>query len=111
MIEFSIIDAADQQFGTIMNGRRVTLRLRYNPTNDRWSFDLSVDNLPVLHSRRIVTGINLLAPFNLGLGAIVALATVAGEDPDRDGLPSRLVRLYAISTEDLEAVRDAAVSA
>lgn len=104
MKEFIITNAADQQFGTILNDRRVTIRLRYNPTTDRWSFDLSIDDLPVLHGRRIVMGIDLLAPFDFGIGMIFALPTEAGEEPDRDGLPSGLVRLYHATTEELEAV-------
>lgn len=109
MIEFPIIDTADQQFGVIMNARRVTIRLRYNPTTDRWSFDLSVDDTPVLYGRRIVTGIDMLAPFNFGLGALFAIATTAGSVPDRQGLPTRLVRLYTASPEEVEDAR-AAVS-
>lgn len=109
MIEFPIIDTADQQFGVIMNTRRVTIRVRYNPTVDRWSFDLSVDDTPVLYGRRIVTGVDLLAPFRLGLGALFAVATAAGLNPDRQGLPSRLVRLYTASPEEVEDAR-AAVS-
>lgn len=101
---FSIIDAADQQFGTIINGRRVTIRLRYNPTNDRWSFDLSIDDLPVLHGRRIVTGVDLLAPFNLGLGVIFAAEVTPGAVPDRDALPAGEVRVYNASEAEVAAV-------
>jgi len=94
MIEFSVIDEADQQFATILNQRRVTIRLRYNTGIDRWSMDLSIDDQPVLHGRRIVTGVDLLAAFNFDIGVIFAFATAAGEDPDRDGLPNGLVRIY-----------------
>src|SRR5690242_12462137 len=72
MIEFKIIDAADQQFGAILNLRRVTLRLRYNPTADRWAFNLAIDDEPVLHGRRIVFGTDLLAAYDFGIGAIFA---------------------------------------
>lgn len=102
MIELPIASAADQQFGVILNDRRVTLRLRYNPTTDRWSFDLSVDDLPVIHGRRIVTGIDLLAPFALEIGGIYAVSTAAGDAPSRDALPSGLVRLYHV----LDAEKD-----
>lgn len=94
MIEFSIIDEADQRFATILNQRRVTIRLRYNVSIDRWAMDLSIDDQPVLHGRRIVTGVDLLAAFDFGIGVIFAFATTAGGEPDRDGLPAGLVQLF-----------------
>lgn len=104
MIEFPVIDAADQQFGAYLNRRRVTFRLRYNPTSDRWSFDLSLDDQPVLHGRRITTGVDLLAPYNLGIGRLYALAPGpnAQIEPDRRALPDGLVRLYHMSDEEVE---------
>lgn len=104
MIEFAIIDEADQQFATVLGGRRVTIRLRYNVTTDRWNMDLSIDDQPVLTGRRIVTGVDLLAPFNLGIGSIFAMAEQAGAMPDRNNLPRGIVRLYhATETEMAEA--------
>lgn len=103
MIVFKIIDAADQQFGTIINNRRVTIRLRWNLTSGRWSFDLAIDDLPVLTGRRIVTGIDLLSPFGLGIGAIFALPAVLGSLPGRSELPGGDVRLYQASQEEIDA--------
>lgn len=101
---FRIIDAADQQFGTIINGRRVTIRLRYNPTSERWSFDLAIDDQPVLLGRRIVTGVDLLAPFNFGLGVVFAAAVTPGAVPDRQALPAGTVKLFHASDEEAGAV-------
>lgn len=105
---FRVIDAADQQFGTIINNRRVTIRLRYNPTSERWSFDLAIDDLPVLQGRRIVTGVDLLSAFRKGIakshgfdiGLIFAAATSAGGAPDRSALPDGTVRLYHLTTAE-----------
>lgn len=105
MIRFDVADHADQQFSTVVAGRRVTIRLRYNPTSDRWSFDLSIDDLPVLHGRRVVTGVDLLAPFDFGVGAIIAAAVTPGAEPDRRGLPLGTVRLFAVTEEEIEAAR------
>lgn len=104
MIQFTISDDADQQFATILNGRRVTLRFRYNVTTDRWNMDVSIDDLPVLHGRRVVTGVDLLAPFNLGIGVIFASAAKAGSLPGRNDLPSGNVRLYHASDAEIAAV-------
>lgn len=103
MIEFPIIDAADQQFGAILNGRRVTIRLRYNVTTDRWSFNLSIDDVPVLHGRRIVLGVDLLAAFNFGIGAIFAYADNPAAEPNRDNLPAGVVRLFHGDDADVAA--------
>src|ERR1044072_7620338 len=102
MIQFKIADAADQQFSAYLNNRRVTLRLRWNRTSGRWSLDLSIDDLPVLCARRIVTGVDLLSPFNLGIGGIFALAAVPGAQPGRAELPSGDVRLYQASQAEFD---------
>ena len=101
---FRITDHADQQFGTIIDGRRVTIRLRYNQTSDRWSFDLSIDDTPVLHGRRVVTGIDLLAPFGLGLGMLIAAAVTPSARPGRAALPAGEVRLYHLTENEAEAL-------
>ncbi|GFO83031.1 MAG: hypothetical protein A49_26580 [Methyloceanibacter sp.] len=106
MIEFEIADQADQKFATTLNLQRVSLRLRYNPIIDRWSFDLSVDGEAVLHGRRIVTGVDLLAPFDFGIGVIFALPEGDAE-PGRSELPDGRVKLY--SAQDAEV--DAAIAA
>ncbi|QIG69522.1 hypothetical protein EVC17_039 [Rhizobium phage RHph_Y1_1] len=103
MKEFPITDAADQQFGVVLNDRRVTVRVRYNPTTDRWSFDLSIDDVPVLYGRRIVTGVDLLRAYNFGIGLIFAAAVTSGAVPDRSSLPAGLVRIFYASTEEYEA--------
>lgn len=104
MKQFTVIDAADQQFGTILNDRRVTIRLRYNVTTDRWSMDLSIDDQPVLHGQRIVLGVNLIGAYDFGIGVIFAIATMPGAVPDRNSLPAGIVRLYWASDAELEAV-------
>lgn len=104
MIEFSISDEADQQFSSVLDNRRVTIRLRFNVSTDRWNMDLSIDDQPVLTGRRIVTGIDLIAPFNLGIGAIFALPENAGAKPDRNNLPRGIVRLYHASVSEVDEV-------
>lgn len=101
MIQFDIKDHADQQFSAIVENRRVTIRLRYNVSSDRWSFDLSIDDLPVLHGRRIVLGVDLLAPFNFGLGVIFAAPLTVNAVPDRDALPSGTVGLFSASESEV----------
>ncbi len=105
MNRFEILDQADQQFGAIINGRRVTIRLRYNPTSERWSFDLSIDDKPVLHGRKVVTGVDLLAPFDLGLGVIFAASITDGSVPDRAALPAGTVRLFHATAEEVAEVQ------
>lgn len=105
MIQFEVRDHPDQQFSTIIGNRRVTLRLRYNVSSDRWSFDLSLDDQPILHGRRIVTGIDLLAPFNLGLGVIFAEAITPGAEPDRAALPAGTVGLFSASDVEVELAK------
>lgn len=104
---FNIVDAADQQFSAILNERRVTFRLRYNPVSERWSVDIAVDDVPVVHGRRIVPNVDLLAPYHLGLGSLFAVVIMPGAEADRQGLPTGAVRLYHATQDEI----DAAISA
>ncbi|MBN9074289.1 MAG: hypothetical protein J0H34_22355 [Rhizobiales bacterium] len=103
MITFKISTEPVQQFATILNDRRVTLLLRYSVTTDRWSLDLSIDDLPVLVGRRIVTGIDLLEPFDFGIGMLVAAPIKAGAKPTREDLPNGNVKLFHLLPEELSA--------
>jgi hypothetical protein len=96
MIEFDIIDEADQQFGAILDDRRVTMRLRYNTVSERWSLDLSIDDLPVMVGRRLVVGVDLLEAFNFGIGVMFVLPIETKPDapPNRENLPDGIVKLY-----------------
>lgn len=105
MIEISVIDEADQQFGLILNNRRVTMRLRYNTRSDRWSFDLAIDDEPVIYGRRIVTGVDLLADAPVDLGNLYCMSA-SGEDvpPNRTNLPSGVVRLYHFLDSEIDEI-------
>lgn len=105
MIEIPVADAPDQEFSVVLSNRRVTFRLRYAPFNERWSLDLSLDDVPVLHGRRIVTGIDLLAGFDFGIGHLIAMPSQDGanDPPGRTQLPSGVVRLYHVTEADLAA--------
>lgn len=95
MREFIITDAPDQEFTIQAGGKRCAFRFRYNPTSDRWTFDLSIQDVPQLSGRRVVLGIDLLAPFAFGIGAVFAVDyAAAGVLPDRAALPARTVRIY-----------------
>ena len=104
MIRFSLTDAADQQFAAISDdGRRCTIRVRYNTWSDRWSFDLSIDDVPVLTGRRVVAGVDLLAPFDFGVGIIFAVPYTPGALPGRKELPAGDVRVYLATAAEYEA--------
>lgn len=103
MIQFTISDAADQQFAAILNNRRVTFRIYYAKAMDRWSFDLSIDDVPVLYGRRIVVGVDLLAPFGFDIGSIFVLEATTGGTPNRRGLPDGLVRMYHATEAEINA--------
>lgn len=93
--ELPIIDAPSQAFTTTLSGRRCDFLINYSTWADRWSFDLDIDGVRVLSGRRIVLGVDLIAPFNFEIGSIVAAPW--GDDdalPDRTELPSGRVRLF-----------------
>jgi hypothetical protein len=92
--------APDQQFVLILAGRAVTMRLRWNGVANRWHMDLVIDDVVVLQGRRVVVGVDLLAPFSLGLGRIFAWPAVEGAQPDYEGLvEGRVALLHATEAE------------
>lgn len=109
MRRFPIIDAPRQSFGVVLNRRRCTMALAYNPGISRWTFDLSIDGELRLAGRRIVVGTDLLAPFSFGLGAIFA-GDYAGQGgtPDYDALVSGRVRLYHVTPDEIVAALEVA---
>jgi hypothetical protein len=102
MIEFRIVDEPKQKFSLLLNGRRVTFLLWFSGVTNRWSFDLSLDDGPVIQGRRIVTGTDLLAPFGLGIGVLFAFSET-GAEPTRENLPLGIVKLYHTTQEEIDA--------
>lgn len=102
MIEIKVVDEPKQKFSLLLNGRRVTFLLWFSGVTNRWSFDLSLDNGPVIRGRRIVTGVDLLAPFGLGIGVLFAFSET-GAEPTRENLPLGIVKLYHTTQEEIDA--------
>ena len=102
MIEINVIDEPKQKFSLVLNSRRVTIELWYSVFGDRWSADVSIDGEKVLHGRRIVSGVDLLASFNFGIGIIFAHSDL-NEKPTRDNLPLGIVKLYHTTQEEVDA--------
>lgn len=105
MIEIKVRDEPKQKFSLILNNQRVTMTLWYNQSQDRWNFDLARDGEPILRGRRIVTGVDLLAPFGLGLGVLFAHSDT-GVLPTRANLPNGLVKLYHTTEAEIRANRE-----
>lgn len=82
--QLSIIDASGQVVSTVANGLKVTIRLRYNVQAQRFAMDLAIDETDVLKGRKVVSEVDLLAPFAFGIGSIFAA------DVDRKGRPATL---------------------
>lgn len=102
MIAFRPLRAPKQKFSVILSGRRCTFTVWYNQVSDRWSFDLALDGLPVLSGRRIVTGVDLLLPFNLGIGVLFAYSPLDRE-PNRENMMNGSVLLYHATREEVDA--------
>lgn len=107
MIQFTITSDPDQKFSTVLSNKRVSFRFRFNTLIQRWAFDLALDDVPVITGRRVVTGVDLIEPFNLDIGKLFAVENVPGAVADRLGLPNGSVRLYQVT----DAEYDDAISA
>jgi hypothetical protein len=96
--EFILNDNPEQKITTILNGKRCTVRFRYNVTTDRWTFDLRIGDQDVLFGRRIVEGADLLGPFGFDVGGMIAVSFDGGP-PSRNALPERRVRFYNVQED------------
>lgn len=93
--EITIIDAPSQAFTTTLAGKRCDFVVNYSTWAARWFFDLDVDGVRVLSGRKIVLGVDLLQPFGLGIGSLIAAPWGDEEvEPGRTELPSGRVRLF-----------------
>lgn len=102
MIELPVTDNPRQEFSVILEGRRVTMELWYAVFLDRWSMSLAIDGDPVLAGIRVVTGVDLLARFSLGVGIIFAWSPSAAL-PGRNELPQGTVKLFCTTQEEVDA--------
>lgn len=100
MKKYRLSDSADQKFSTIISRRRVTLRVRYNHTSERWSFDLALDGDYILHGRRIVLNTDLIGPFDFGIGALFAYSDNR-DSPSRHELVDGRVCIFHATKEEL----------
>lgn len=102
MREIVLTDAPDQEFSTILAGQRCRLRFRYSPTTERFSFDLDIGDRPALRGRRVVLGVDLLAPFALGIGRIFAAEFEGrGALPTKAAIAERRVRIYHVTEAEI----------
>lgn len=93
--EFDIIDAPGQVFSTVVNNRKITIRLRYNTVSEHFSMDLSIDDVPVLTGRKVTSEVDLLQPFDFGIGSIFAADIDGkGREPTLANFVSGITRLY-----------------
>jgi hypothetical protein len=93
--EIQVTSDPGQIFSLVVDGQKVSLRLRYNTHSERFSMDLSIDETPRLTGRKVVTNVDLLKPFDFGIGSIFAAAPDGSPvKPTIDAFAARQVRLY-----------------
>lgn len=104
--ELSLADNAYQTFEAALNGLQTQWTFRYNGQSKRWYFDLVIDGKDVLTGRRIVLNTNLLgnlAGLGSSLGWLLAIDYQdQGNVPGRYELPSRRVRLYHLTPDEVD---------
>ena len=101
MRQIDVIDAPDQTLSLIGGGRRMTLRLRHNATEDRWALDLAVDGAWVLYGRKLVPDVDVIAGYGFGIGGLVATDEGPGEPVTYDALVTGSANLFYIEPDEL----------
>jgi hypothetical protein len=94
LYEITVIDAPWQRLDTYLSDTAVALELQWNETANRWSMSLEIEGVMRLQGRRLVPGVDLIAPYNLGIGSLYLVDWDAkGGSPGRDALPAGQFRL------------------
>lgn len=102
--ELVVLDRPYQTLEMEMNGVKIRWYIKYNVKFDYWTFDLYKGAKPLLHGRRIVLDIDLLAPYNFGLGQIICIHSptkLVTKEPNRQNLPARETKLLLLWTENV----------
>lgn len=95
LYELPVSGQPGQVFSTVTNGQKITIRLRYNTVTERFSMDLSIDEVAVLTGVKLVSNIDFLEPFDLGIGKLfVAGVRDAETAPTLSAFAEGRVKLY-----------------
>lgn len=74
---------------------RLAFHFKYISICDRWAFDFYIDDEPRMFGRQVVLETNLLAPFDFGVGALVAYDYEgAGDEPGLLPMVDGSIRMY-----------------
>lgn len=94
LYEIPVINAPWQRMETYLGDAAVSLELFWNAYLERWSLSLAVAGVTKLQGRRLVTGVDILAPYQLGIGRLFLVDWAAqGGQPGRAELPAGQFRL------------------
>ncbi len=96
-------DPANTFSCTLGNGVKYVFETRYNDLGGFWTFDLTrdIDQVKLLSGVPILLGLDLLAPYALGAGALIPIdESLAGIDAGPDDLGGR-IKVYWLSDDEL----------
>lgn len=76
-----------RRFSTVLNGVEYTFAQRFNEVNQRWFFDLGLaaTGATLVAGIPILIGCDLLEPYALGIGSMLAVDTQAAAAAGPDG--------------------------
>lgn len=93
--EITVIDAPWQRLETYLSDRAAAIELLWNETTARWSMSLEIEGATVLTGKRLVTGADLLAPYQFGIGSLYVVDWAGlGGSPGRETLPAGEFRFW-----------------
>lgn len=92
--EIPVLDHPDQEFHVRSGDKDIKIKLLFNPSSNRWTFDLWINEKLMLAGRKLVAGIDLIAPYSFNIGHLYVIDTRANNnEPSRYNLPRGDVRL------------------
>lgn len=102
IVELPLTSDPSQQFTVQLDRVKYEFFVKFNSRSSVWTFDLAVARTKevLLQSIPILTGVDLLHPYNLGIGRLIAGDTTGkGLDAKEDDLGTR-VKLFWYSPSE-----------
>lgn len=98
MKKIPLTNNLNQRFTVRLNGKSVTIGLRYVPRPAVWRMDITTNDKSV-KAINLVGGVDLIGRFNLGIGRLLLIDVSGSERPNETELGSRFVLMHLSDAE------------
>jgi len=104
MIEIPLTSEAEQIFTIELNSVVFSFRVIYNTRLGIWSADISSGGNELVNGVALVTGLDIMAPYNIGLTNLYVINIAVNNAEANSSNLGTDVRLYQLTDEEVSSV-------